>query len=171
MGLFVAEGTSNPLSISNSDKTVIDWTKRYIERRFGFTPSIRERRAGEGDYVVLFRNPVKEFLKELASSTSFTKYVPAEVLNGDENVIRQFLAGYIEGDGHVGVDGLEVTSNSRRLIEEVSYLFSRIGVSCTFSTKMIETGPHYRLRVSGFDRKKLASRRLPQESLQGGHDF
>ncbi len=156
LGLFVAEGTSNPLSISNSDKTVIDWTKRYIERRFGFTPSIRERRAGEGDYVVLFRNPVKEFLKELASSTSFTKYVPAEVLNGDENVIRQFLAGYIEGDGHVGVDGLEVTSNSRRLIEEVSYLFSRIGVSCTFSTKMIETGPHYRLRVSGFDRKKLA---------------
>ncbi len=155
LGLFVAEGTSNPLSITNGDRRLIGWAKSYLERRFGFIATSRATRKGDPNFIVLLRKPVKALLKGLATANSYTKSVPDEVLNGDDDVVRHFLAGYIEGDGHITEGGVEVSSNSRRLIEEVAYLLSRIGVSCTYSTKKIETGVHHRLRISGFDREKL----------------
>ncbi|MBI3859868.1 MAG: DNA repair and recombination protein RadA [Thaumarchaeota archaeon] len=154
IGFFVAEGTSNPLSITNSDKALVDWLTAYLERRYGFRPSIRMKGSA---YVVLLRTPVKEVLKGLVGSNSYTKFVPDEILNGSEEIVRQFIAGYVEGDGWVGAHGLEVSSNSRRLIEDVAYLLVRLGMGSSFSIKKVVTGDHYRLRVSGKDRLKLAT--------------
>lgn len=151
LGLFAAEGTANPLSITNSNKELVDWVTQYIQGRFGFVPTIRKK---ENCYLVLLRNSVRPLLGDLAASNSYTKRVPNDVINGGEQVIERFLSGYIEGDGSVG-DTVEVSSNSKGLIEDVAYLLSALEISSTVSTKRIITGPHYRLRVSGADRAKL----------------
>ncbi len=160
LGLFVAEGTRNPLSISNTDTSLIRWTKSYIKERFGFTPT--ESKSHRSSYVVLLRNPVKALLMGLAESNSYTKHVPQSVLNGSEEIIRSFLAGYFEGDGRVKEEDIEVSSNSKTLIEGIAYLLSRLGIASTLSLKEVSTGPHYRLRVSGFDRSKISQ--LPFKS-------
>jgi DNA repair protein RadA len=165
LGLYSAEGTRNPLSLTNSDKKLIRWTEEYVARRFGFVPTV-SRSHGHSD-VVLLRNPVKEILGDLADSNSFTKSVPDAVINGSDEVVRHFLAGYFEGDGRVKDGDIEVSSNSRALIEGVSYLLSRLGITSTLSVKKIVTGPHYRLRISGFDRDKMSQ--IPFKSKKVPH--
>ncbi len=160
LGLFVAEGTRNPLSLTNEDGKLIDWTAAYVKRRFGFEPTVS--RSNGHSVVVLLRNPVKALLGELAQSNSYTKYVPEDVLNGDDEIVRNFLAGYFEGDGRVSGTDIEVSSNSKVLIEGVSYLLARLGIATTFSTKKTMAGPHYRLHVAGFDRERV--RQMPFKS-------
>ncbi len=162
LGLFAAEGTANPLSISNSNGTLVKWLVNYAETRFGFSPTLRAR---DGNWVVLFRNSMRLLLGKLADSNSFTKEVPESVLNGSEDVIRHFISGYVEGDGHVS-DSFEVSSNSKKLIEGLAYLFSALGLSTTSYTKTIPTGLHYRLRISGLDRSRLVEVPLLTKRLQ-----
>jgi len=164
-GLFVAEGTRNPLSLTNADEKLIKWTKKYVEGRYGFEPTVS--RTHNRSSIVPLRKPVKALLGDLAECDSYTKHVPEAVLNGDDETVRHFLAGYFEGDGHVKGREFEVSSNSRVLIEGVSYLLSRLGISSTFGVRTVSTGMHYRLRVSGFDRDRMTqipfkSKRTPR---------
>ncbi len=152
LGLFVAEGTRNPLSINNSDNRIVRWVLRYLRRRFGFVPTVEWR--GE-NATVLLRNAVKPLLEGLEFSDSYTKYVPPRVLSGNLDVARFFLAGYFEGDGLVSRNAVEVSSNSKRLIEEVSYLLSRLGIASTYRAKRTSTGTHHRLSIVGVDRVRL----------------
>lgn len=154
LGFYVAEGTRNPLSITNTDEKLIQWTREYLTRRFGFDPTIS--RGDDHSALVLLRNPVKAFLGDLAFCDSYTKYVPDSILNGSDDVVRNFLAGYFEGDGRAEGSDIEVSSNSKVLIEGVSYLLARIGIASTFSIKDVVTGPHYRLHISGFDRDRMS---------------
>ncbi|MDG6965219.1 MAG: DNA repair and recombination protein RadA [Nitrososphaerota archaeon] len=165
IGFYAAEGTKNPLSITNTDSKLIEWTKEYLAKTFGFNPTISRRE--DHSALILLRTPVKRLLGKLAECNSYTKYVPDCILNGSDDVVRSFLAGYFEGDGRVEGAVIEVSSNSKELIEGVSYLLSRVGIASTLSVRNITTGPHYRLRVSGFDRDKMSqipfkSKRVPK---------
>lgn len=171
LGLFVAEGTANPLSLSNSDEKLVHWVRTYIERKFGFLPTVREDERSPGLCTIHLREPIRRLLGPLCESDSYTKEVPETVLNGDESTIKSFLAGYIEGDGHLDEGGLELSSNSKNLIEGIAYLLARLGIAATFSTKLVKTGPHFRLRVSGFDRARVEefpfkSKRAPVANLK-----
>jgi DNA repair protein RadA len=166
LGLFVAEGSSNPLSIVNSYGRLIGWTVKFLERKFGFTPTIAPDLRRPHVKTILLREPVKALLGKLVGTNSYTKFVPEEVLSADDEVVRAFLAGYIDGDGHVADEGVEVSSNSKRLIEEVSYLLSRLGVSSTFSQRKVAgDATHYRLHIAGFDR--VIATRLPYLAKAG----
>jgi DNA repair protein RadA len=165
LGFYVAEGTRNPFSITNTDMTLVNWTRDYIRGRFGFDPTVSKLRGQAA--LLLLRDPVKDLLGDLFDCDSFTKHVPGSVLNGGDEIVRHFLAGYFEGDGRVKGSDLEVSSNSKTLIEGVSYLLSRLGISSTFSTKNISTGPHYRLYISGFDRDKMSQ--IPFKSKEIPH--
>ena len=154
LGFYVAEGTKNPLSITNTDTKLMRWMSGYLRKRFGFVPRITQRE--DHSALLLLRSPVRSLLGRLSECNSYTKFVPDSVLNGDDEIIRHFLAGYFEGDGRAKGTDIEVSSNSRTLIEGVSYLLSRLGISSTFGTKNTVTGPRYRLRVSGFDRDRMS---------------
>lgn len=165
LGLYVAEGTRNPLSITNTDMKLIDWTKEYIRERFGFDPKVSKPQGHAA--IVLLRSPVKELLGDLAVCSSYTKHVPDCVMNSSDDVVRHFLAGYFEGDGRVKGTDIEVSSNSKILIEGASYLLSRLGIASTFSLKKATTGPHYRLHISGFDRDRMIQ--IPFKSKEVPH--
>jgi DNA repair protein RadA len=154
LGFFVAEGTRNPLSLTNADTRLIEWTREYLSKRFGFEPTVSKSHGHSA--VVLLRNPVRSLLGKIADCDSYTKYVPENVMNGNNEIVSHFLAGYFEGDGRVKDGDIEVSSNSKALIEGVSYLLSRLGISTTLGIKKASTGPHFRLRVSGFDRDKMS---------------
>ena len=154
LGFYAAEGTRNPLSITNSDMKLVEWVRGYVKARFGFDPTVSEGKNHSA--VVLLRNPVRTLLGRLAECNSYTKFVPDCILNGSDEVVRHFLAGYFEGDGRAKGGDIEVSSNSKELIEGVSYLLSRLGIATTFIVKQVSTGPHYRLLVSGLDRDRMS---------------
>ena len=171
LGFYVAEGTKNPLSITNTDMKLIEWTREYVKRRFRFDPTISRRE--DHSALLLLRTPIKSLLGKLSECDSYTKFVPDCILNGSDEIVRYFLAGYFEGDGRAEGSDVEVSSDSKALTEGVAYLLSRLGISSTFSVKKAVTGPHYRLHVSGFDRDKMSqipfkSKKIPSIEARNG---
>jgi len=153
LGLFVAEGTANPLSITISEPKLKEWLMAYLKRRFGFEPTVEEK---QGAFRILLRKPVREFLGPLARCKAGGKFVPSAILNGPEEIVRFFLAGYLDGDGHLS-DVVEMSTKSERLAHELAYLLARLGISVVMREKEVKGRKYMRLVICGEDRAKIAS--------------
>ncbi len=155
LGLFVAEGASNPLSISTSSRELVEFVKSYVRRKFGYEPTVREDNRKEVTvFTILFRKSTLEWLGDLAKCKASEKFVPESVFNGDGEVVKAFLAGMIDGDGYVGTS-LEIATASKNLAMDVVHLFRRIGITASLHEKDVKGKLYYRVVVSGQDRSKL----------------
>jgi DNA repair protein RadA len=151
LGLFVAEGTSNPPSIYTTDEELKDWISSYLEKKFNYKPKITKRR---GVYRILLRKETFSLLKNLVKCTAGSKFIPSEIFEAKEEVIATFLRGYIKGDGYVK-DYVEMTTKSSILASQLSYLLKRLGIDATIRTKKIKGEIYYRIFVVGEDRNRL----------------
>ena len=155
IGFFVAEGSSNPLSISNTNKKIIDWMQKFLKNRFSYISTVREdKRRKKIVYQVLLRNNVKEFLGDISRTKSGDKFVPLDILVGNNEIVKSFLAGYIEGDGYLGNE-IEMTTKSKELATGICYLLLRLGIQGTIREKKLNNDLFYSVYLVGFDRDKL----------------
>ncbi len=155
LGLFVAEGTANPLSLCNADVRIIEWVRWYVETRFGYAPRIRPHGSSPHVSNVFFRKQTADFLGPLAYTRVGTKRVPGDVLAAPENVVRSFLAGYLDGDGSVERNTISATTKSPGLAADLAYLLARIGVRATATTKIVKGTAYHLVHIVGFDRDGL----------------
>ncbi len=156
LGLFSAEGSSNPFSICIGDKIIKDWVCSYVQRKFGYAPRVRERQGKSCTiYTILLRDKTREIMENLDRCNSATKFVPEGIFLSSENVILSYLAGYFDGDGEVSGDDISATSKSKRLATQLSYLLLRIGVSSSMKERNALGKKYYVVRICGEDRKKL----------------
>ncbi len=153
LGIYVAEGSSS--SLCNADSRIIDWIRHYVEERFGYSPRVRPHSESRHVSVVNFRKPTLTFLGTLAFARSGTKRVPSEVLAAPEEVVRSFLAGYLDGDGSVEEETISATTKSRGLANDLAYLFGRLGVRVSVSDRVTNEETYYVVFVVGFDRDHL----------------
>ena len=156
LGLYVAEGGGNPPSITNTDDRIIDWTRTYVERRFGYSPRVWANANAPHVRRVLFRMPTQQFLGRLALVGSGRKFVPETVMAASESGIRHFLAGYLDGDGSVEKGVVSATTKSETLATDLAYLFTRLGVRVTRSSRVTNGTTYYVVFVVGFDRDGLS---------------
>ena len=156
LGLFVAEGTgTRTLSLCNTDERIIEWTRSYIERRFGYSPRVRVDPKRPHVKTVLFRKPTKVFLGTLVGTRAGAKHVPDLVLAARESAVRHFLAGYWDGDGSVG-PVVSATTKSQRLAHGLAYLFGQLGVRVSATKRLSKGSVFYVIHVVGFDRDGLS---------------
>ncbi len=152
LGLFAAEGCSNPFSISTSSKKLVSWLKEYCNA-FDYSPTVRvDNRREKPVYGVLLRKPSKKIMEGLEKSNSQTKFVPENVLSSNVTVTKAFLAGYLDGDGSLETHTLSVTTKSKKLAEGVSYLFSKLGITATWKNRLIDEKDFYVITIVGEDR-------------------
>ena len=157
LGLYVARGSGPEISTSN--EKLAEWVRSHLERRFSLSPALhREGRGGRAVNRLVLGKPALEFLGELAECDAAEKFVPPEVLGSPEEVVRHFLAGYLEGDGSLG-QTIELSTESGRLFTELSYLLLRIGVHAT----AVRGEGRYRLFIGGEERVKIGE--LPFKSI------
>lgn len=153
LGLFVAEGTANPVSITTGSEVIKDFIVEYLKSKDGYTPTVETRR---GLYRILIRkSTVDRVLGNLAKSDASTKEVPDVILNGDETTLMAFLAGYVDGDGYVSNSIVELSTKSKKLADGLVFLLKRLGITSTVSEKLIEGKTYYRLYITGEDRSLL----------------
>ncbi|RLG04987.1 MAG: hypothetical protein DRN68_09200, partial [Thaumarchaeota archaeon] len=155
IGLFIAEGTPNPLSISTGSQLLRDWLIEYLRRRFDFDPTIEKR---DRVFRILLRRSVRNVLGELVSCRAEEKFIPEKIINGSEDVIRHFLAGYLDGDGYIS-NFIEISTKSCKLASQLTYLLSRLGVEVTLREKEVDGKRYFRLFITGDGRKLV--RTLP----------
>ena len=169
LGLFAAEGTANPRSISTSDAVLRNWLANYLQTRFGFAPTVRERNAPNCKpvYTILIKNAALPLLDGLEETSSATKFVPAKVFTGGETAIKSFLAGYLEGDGCLTESGVSTTTKSTRLARELSYLLSTVGIAATRRVTRSAGKEYVRLSITGFDREKIGGLPFKLKSWDG----
>ncbi|OIO26731.1 hypothetical protein AUJ14_01160 [Candidatus Micrarchaeota archaeon CG1_02_55_22] len=159
LGLFAAEGTANPCSISTSDTVLRDWLSNYLKARFDFEPTVRERNlpGKRTVYTILIKNAAHPLLEGLEKTNSATKFVPAVVFTAGKSAAKSFLAGYLEGDGCLTESGVSATTKSTRLARELSYLLSTVGIAATRRATRSAGKQYVRISVTGFDREKIGS--------------
>ena len=153
LGLYVAEGSDHEkIDISTGNEKLKDWVANYIKDKFDYESTVYEDKRRENSvYAINLRKPVKEILSSLVGCQSGSKHVPLDVINSSEKIVSSFLAGYLDGDGHFSSGLMETTTKSKRLGEELTYLFSKIGMS----SSLHEKGDFYRVTIVGEDRIKL----------------
>ena len=157
LGLFVAEGTANPLSITNFDGKINEKLHNYMRARFEEEPKFYP----EKGRTLLHKNTEK-LLGKLADSNSATKFIPESVLGGSDAVVRAFLAGYSDGDGYLS-NCPEFGTRSMLLASQLTYLLARFGIPSTMKTKSVKGSAFYRVYVPEQEGKE----RL-REALAGG---
>lgn len=156
LGLFVAKGTRNPLSISLRDEALVSWLESYMEHKFGFKPRVHRDPSGRRPHKILLGKSAEKLLGDLAYARPGELFVPNEVLQAPENIARHFLAGYLEGGGHYsGAAAVEVVAKSRKLALGLTYLMSRLGVRVALRNKLVKGSAHYMLSIKGADREKI----------------
>ncbi len=161
LGIFVAEGTSNPFSITISEKAIVDWICNYINKKFGYLPTVRTRRIeGHLDcYTILFRNSTREMMDGLDLCKSDSKFVPESIFLSNTDVISSFLGGYLDGDGEVSDHDVSATTKSKTLATQLTYLLLRLGIASSLKerTAGAYNEKYQVVRISGEDRRKLES--------------
>ncbi|MEK6896728.1 MAG: DNA repair and recombination protein RadA [Nanoarchaeota archaeon] len=159
LGLFTAEGTYNPFSLTITEESVRDWVCAYIERAFGYTPTVRER-VEEGRlpaYTILFRNPTRAFMDGLDLCNASEKFVPEGIFLSNKKVVSAFLGGYFDGDAEVSDHDISATTKSPTLATHLTYLLLRLGISSSLKERKAgKKGDVFKIvRISGEDREKL----------------
>jgi DNA-directed RNA polymerase beta' subunit/intein/homing endonuclease len=141
IGLFLAKGTvtSSAISITNNNESIRNFVKGWFAKHnihwielpktnqnSRFTSTIR------GSSSVL-----SQFVGKLVGHGASNKFVHSEAFIANNEYIRGILSGYFSGDGIVSKNSVEARSSSKRLIEGISMLCSRIGVFCkVFQSKL-----------------------------------
>lgn len=156
LGLFAAEGSTNPFSICTGSKEIKDWLCDYIEKKFNYIPTVREDKRRECVvYGILLRSETRFFMNGLDRCNSSEKFIPEKIFMSSEKVIFSFLGGYFDGDGEISDRDISVTTKSKKLATQLSYLLLRIGVSGSMRKKIVKDKEYFILRISGEDREKI----------------
>ncbi len=156
LGLFVAEGSSNPFSISTGSEKLKQWVCEYINKKFGYMPTVKKDNRRENIcYTILLRKKTRRFLQGLDKCHAGDKFIPEEIFFSDDNVIMSFLGGYFEGDAEVSKNDISVTTKSKKLASQLSYLLLRLGVASSIKDKKVKGNLFKVVRICGEDRKKL----------------
>jgi len=159
LGLFAAEGTSNPFSITITEESVVDWVCDYISKKFGYVPTV-EKRVLENrldSYRILFRNNTRVIMDGLDKSNSASKFIPEGIFLSRPDVISSFLGGYFDGDAEVSTDDISATTKSSKLAVQLTYLLLRLGISASIRERVAgEKREIFKVvRICGEDGKKL----------------
>jgi len=168
LGHLIAEGglTGHYPMFSSGDKESVKDIKYQI-KRFNKKLTLKQDKTNHYTYRIVKKtnkgkrcpNPLKVELKRLGlyGKLSKDKFFPNEVLSQNNQRIADCLSRYMDGDGCVANNIIEVTSASEFLIKQLKHLFLRFGVHSQISNKKAKNYPdnsYFRLVIT--DRESLA---------------
>ena len=136
LGMMVGDGSYGHKTIMfhNEDQENLDWMNKFVAP-YGCKLS----QAGSTNISWIISqgektkkpNLIKQLIVDcgVRGQTTHTKRIPALIWEGGQEVWSEFLAGYLDTDGHVDSNGMVVwTSMNRPLLEDCQTLLSFLGV-------------------------------------------
>ena len=148
LGVYVAEGDySGVVNFSNKDKRIKERIKEIAIKNLSYPKELiidteeklafKRGRTFGAILELAFDQKVWDYEKrKKLEKQSGKKRIPKIVMCGKENIIRAFLAGYIDGDGHFDKQGLEVSSASKELINDLRLLLLKLGIISRTTKKL-----------------------------------
>jgi DNA-directed RNA polymerase beta' subunit len=180
IGLFLAEGNVNntSVSITNNNEKIRNFVKSWFSsHNIHWTELQKTNHIGGLTTTVRGSSAVLcQFINKLVGCGASNKYVHTEAFVANTEYICGLLSGYFSGDGTVSKNSVEACSSSKRLIEGISMLCSRIGVFCkVFQTQLkknnlgtVNIKPSYRISIRSQWGKIFADKiKLIDDNKQG----
>jgi DNA-directed RNA polymerase beta' subunit len=132
IGLFLAEGNvhNNCIYITNLNENIKSFVKNWFDSqsiKWKETSRINKI-GGRSECIIGNCGVLAEFLNKFVGKGASNKYVPTDAFISNEEFIIGLLNGYFSGDGTISKNSVEVGSSSKRLIEGISMLCSRLGI-------------------------------------------
>jgi DNA-directed RNA polymerase beta' subunit len=161
IGLVLAEGhcSSSAVSITNNDPKIQEFVCSWFDKHH-ITHNTYEKISNKGyksTSVIGNSSILSAFLKSLVGHKSENKHIPTEAYVATDEFIIGLLNGYYSGDGTISKNSVDVCSASKRLIEGISMLCSRLGIfgkvsvsqlkSNNFGTKNIRPSHRFNIRA------------------------
>jgi DNA-directed RNA polymerase beta' subunit len=132
IGLFLAEGNANNnnVNITNLNENIKTFVKCWFDSHsIKWTETSRINKIGGTTNCIIGNCGVlSEFLTKFVGKGASNKYVPTDAFIAPEEFIIGLLNGYFSGDGTISKNSVEAGSSSKRLIEGISMLCSRLGI-------------------------------------------
>lgn len=144
------------ISLNIKQQEVIDKIKKISKNKFDY--EIKEYRRENINKVEL-RIHGKKYVKLLEDNNLLKEkceyiQVPDKIFKSPINVVCSFLAGYFDGDGHIGKKGrISVKTISEQMTHDINVLITRLGVlSTVYIDKYIDPRggnrkPSYRISI------------------------
>ncbi len=148
LGLFVAEGDySRGLRISNYNEKIKSTIKKIAIENLNYPQELIEieregvvfKKSRSLVYILesYFDQKLWDYEKrKILSKQARFKNIPALIINSNEEIIKSFLTGYIDGDGHFDKEGLEVSSASKELIENLRLILLKLNILSRTTKKL-----------------------------------
>jgi|SaaInlV_150m_DNA_5_1039734.scaffolds.fasta_scaffold01900_3 DNA-directed RNA polymerase beta' subunit len=160
IGLFLSEGsiTGRSTRITNLDENIQQFVKGWFEsNNINYDIEDKINKYGGKSFTIRGHSTIlTKFITKLVGKGAENKFVPSEAFTASKEFISGLLNGYFSGDGCITKNSIDASSASKRLIEGISMLCSRLGIFCktyttilkknNFGTKNIK--PSHRLRIS-----------------------
>lgn len=161
IGLFLANGslTDSCVRITNSYDNIKNFIKSwYNKHSIRYNEKIKINKIGEKTNTIKCNSTIlSKFLNKLTyNNDGGNKYVPNEAFIAPEYFVCGLLNGYFSGNGFITKNSIYTRSKSKRLIEGINMLCSRINVYGKVHTRIIKKNnlgtkyikPSYTLRIS-----------------------
>lgn len=133
IGLYLADGCthehSGTVSIAKEDESVLNFAMDWFDK-FSITHRIDRTESKLGTSTSLIGNStlLARFLDAFVGHGARNKFVPDVAFVAPLEFVRGILSGYFSGDGYIRDGGVIANSASRRLIDGISMLCSRLGI-------------------------------------------
>lgn len=124
IGLFLADAISildDTIIITNDNENIIEFINSWLD--------------DNSQYKTL----IAPFLSNLVNNDLENKYIPSEAFVAPETFIIGLLNGYFSTNSYITEETITITSVSKRLIEGINMLCSRIGIFGNVYITIIET--------------------------------
>jgi TPP-dependent pyruvate/acetoin dehydrogenase alpha subunit len=133
LGLYAAEGfkvgeEGFKLALNQDEKAILRRVKK-ITKELGYSMSINESKISRGVTLRVYATNFARALAEWFGQGARKKKIPDFILFHENlRLVRAFIDGYAEGDGHRTENGYtETTTTSRVLLAQLQLLLARMG--------------------------------------------
>lgn len=160
IGLFLSEGsiTEDSVRITNINENIKTFVKNWFDTHsIKWDEESKINNIGGNSVTIKGHSAIlTRFLTGLVGKGAENKFVPSEAFVAPEPFVVGLLNGYFSGDGCVTKNSIDASSASKRLIEGINMLCSRIGVFGKVYTSQLKSNnlgtenikPSHRLRIS-----------------------
>jgi len=119
------------------------------------------KRLRNGNEVRYYNSVLMPVFRRMGfTGSSWTKFVPLEILQSNEKVIASFLSAFIDCDGYVSDKGLEITLASKQLIDGINAMLLRIGIVPYIRHKIVKGKDYTRLMVTGAKNMSILNQKM-----------
>jgi V/A-type H+-transporting ATPase subunit A len=168
LGLLLSDGmvTGKEVRFFNNHPVLRERFRVLTERLFGVRAERKWFRAIDG--MAVHSSVLTCLLNELGyprGRKSRSASVPAVVMRSPDDVVAAFVRGYYLGNGSFSKGTLEISSGSKKLVDGMTYLLSRLGILYTLMDGKRE---RHRIIVNSVNELRSFLRNTSQEETGFG---